>query len=102
MSLFRRFYCIEFDIPTLVISIKEPVPQMRQDKKWGQKRIAIEGERGPSLGDKLLPLHFVSLPHFQPEIQLITCMLNFAKRHNVSMRAVTTLYYKITKIVHAL
>lgn len=37
-----RFYCIEFDIPTLVISIKEPVPQKRQDRKWGLKRIAIE------------------------------------------------------------
>ena len=39
-----RFYCIDFDIPTLVISIKEPVPVKRKDRNWGQRRIAVEGE----------------------------------------------------------
>ncbi|XP_068677425.1 terminal uridylyltransferase 4-like isoform X2 [Montipora foliosa] len=37
-----RFYCIDFDIPTLVISIKEPVPVKRKDRNWGQRRIAVE------------------------------------------------------------
>ena len=30
--------------------------------------------------------------HFQQRIHVITCMLNFAKRHDVSKRSVTALY----------
>ena len=39
-----RFYCIDFDLPNLVISIKEPVPLKRATKQWGHRRIAVEGE----------------------------------------------------------
>ncbi|PFX21554.1 Terminal uridylyltransferase 4 [Stylophora pistillata] len=37
-----RFYCIEFDFPNLAISIKDPRPVKREDKKWGHRRIAME------------------------------------------------------------
>ena len=39
-----RFYCVDFDIPNLVISIKDPMPVSREEKKWGHRRIAVEGE----------------------------------------------------------
>ena len=39
-----RFYCVDFDIQNLVISIKDPMPVSREKKKWGHRRIAVEGE----------------------------------------------------------
>lgn len=42
--LFPRFYCVDFDIPNLVISIKDPMPVSREKKKWGHRKIAVEGE----------------------------------------------------------
>ena len=47
-----RFYCVDFDLPNFVISIKDPMPVSREKKKWGHRRIAVEGEiidHSPSL-----------------------------------------------------
>ena len=40
-----RFYCIDFDPPNLVISIKDPMPVKREDRRWGHRRLAMEGMR---------------------------------------------------------
>jgi hypothetical protein len=38
-----RFYCVEFDMGTNVICIRQKKPLPRSEKKWASKRIALEG-----------------------------------------------------------
>lgn len=45
LTFILRFYCIDFDPPNLVISIKDPMPVKREDRRWGHRRLAMEGMR---------------------------------------------------------
>ncbi|ELU05930.1 hypothetical protein CAPTEDRAFT_221986, partial [Capitella teleta] len=38
-----RFYCVDFDMGTYVICVRQKRPLPRSEKKWASKRIALEG-----------------------------------------------------------